>query len=92
MIRENANTILAIQGPPGSGKTVVLLERLSRIAFADPATKKKGMLLIGPNQQFLEYVKEALEILGNSDIIMSTPEDLTSWKASQEVDTEQIQF
>lgn len=92
LIRENANTILAIQGPPGSGKTVVLLERLSRIAFADPATKKKGMLLIGPNQQFLEYVKEALEILGNSDIIMSTPEDLTSWKASQEVDTEQIQF
>ena len=92
LIRANANTILAIQGPPGSGKTVVLLERLSRIAFADPATKKKGMLLIGPNQQFLEYVKDALDILGNSDIIMSTPEDLTSWKASTEVDTEEVQF
>lgn len=92
LIRENANRILTIQGPPGSGKTVVLLERLSRIAFADPATKKKGMLLIGPNLQFLEYVKDALEILGNSDIITSTPEDLTSWKASQEVDTDQIQI
>lgn len=91
LIRNNANTILTIQGPPGSGKTVVLLERLSRIAFADPATKKKGMLLIGPNQQFLEYVKDALEILGNSDIIMSTPEDLTSWKATREVDTSKIQ-
>jgi hypothetical protein len=92
LIRETANTILAIQGPPGSGKTVVLLERLSRIAFADPATKKKGMLLIGPNQQFLEYVKDALEVLGNSDIIMSTPEDLTSWKSSQEVDPDEIQI
>jgi hypothetical protein len=92
LIREKTNTILTIQGPPGSGKTVVLLERLSRIAFADPATKKKGMLLIGPNQQFLEYVRDALEILGNSDIIMSTPEDLTSWKASQEVDTDGVQY
>lgn len=92
LIRETANTILTIQGPPGSGKTVVLLERLSRIAFADPATKKKGMLLIGPNQQFLEYVRDALEILGNSDIIMSTPEDLTSWKASQEIDSDEIQI
>lgn len=91
LTRESANTILAIQGPPGSGKTVVLLERLSRIAFADPATKKKGMLLIGPNQQFLEYVKDALDVLGNSDIIMSTPEDLTSWKASQVVDLDEIQ-
>lgn len=92
LIRANANTIMTIQGPPGSGKTVVLLERLSRIAFADPATKKRGMLLIGPNQQFLEYVKDALEILGNSDIIMSTPEELTSWKASNEIDPEGIQF
>jgi len=92
LIRETANTILTIQGPPGSGKTVVLLERLSRIAFADPATKKKGMLLIGPNQQFLEYVRDALEILGNSDIIMSTPEDLTSWKATQEIDIDEIQI
>lgn len=92
LIRASANTILTIQGPPGSGKTVVLLERLSRIAFADPATKKKGMLLIGPNQQFLEYVRDALEILGNSDIIMSTPEELTSWKPSDQLDTDGIQY
>jgi hypothetical protein len=92
LIRASANTILTIQGPPGSGKTVVLLERLSRIAFADPATKKKGMLLIGPNQQFLEYVRDALEILGNSDIIMSTPEELTSWKPTNQTDTDGIQY
>jgi DNA helicase IV len=50
------------------------------------------MLLIGPNQQFLEYVRDALEILGNSDIIMSTPEELTSWKPSNLVDTDEILF
>jgi DNA helicase IV len=35
--REPITHSLAIQGPPGSGKTAVLLERLARIAFADEA-------------------------------------------------------
>jgi DNA helicase IV len=34
--RESADHLVAIQGPPGSGKTSVLLERLARIAFANP--------------------------------------------------------
>ena len=74
------DTILAVQGPPGSGKTVVLLERLSRIAFKDPTARDKGLVLIGPNRKFLEYVEDALATLGKSDVITSTVEDLTKWK------------
>lgn len=88
--REAAGIPLVIQGPPGSGKTVVLLERLARIAFADKTTKEKGMLLIGPNQHFLEYVKEALDILGSSEVILSTPEELTNWKFTENPDAEVI--
>ena len=90
--RETMGIPLTIQGPPGSGKTVVLLERLSRIAFSDKSTRDKGMLLVGPNQQFLEYVKEALEILGSSDVILSTPEELTNYKFSNNSDVEDIKY
>ena len=90
--REAIGAPLTIQGPPGSGKTVVLLERLARIGFADKVTRERGMLLVGPNQQFLEYVKDALDILGSSDVILTTPEDLTSWKFTKNPDVEEIKY
>jgi len=78
--RESADHFIAIQGPPGSGKTAVLLERLARIAFANPEIREKGMLLVGPNPYFLEYVSQVLPALGKSDILLSTVSDLVQWK------------
>jgi DNA helicase IV len=92
LTRESSESILAIQGPPGSGKTVVLLERMSRIAFANRSIKDNGMLLIGPNSQFLEYVSDAMEILGNPEIITSTIEELTRWKIDAAPDVDEIQI
>jgi DNA helicase IV/energy-coupling factor transporter ATP-binding protein EcfA2 len=86
LTREPIGLPLIVQGPPGSGKTAVLLERLSRIAFSNKAVKDRGMLLIGPNDQFLDYVGSALETLGNSEIITSTIEDLGVWKFQKNVD------
>lgn len=80
--RESADHFVAIQGPPGSGKTAVLLERLARIAFANPEIREKGMLLIGPNPHFLEYISQVLPSLGKSDILLSTVSDLVQWKAT----------
>lgn len=78
--REAADHIVAIQGPPGSGKTAVLLERLARIAFSDSNVRDKGMILIGPNKIFLDYVSEVLPTMGKSDIELSTIEGLSKWK------------
>ena len=78
--RESADHFVAIQGPPGSGKTAVLLERLARIAFANPEIREKGMLLIGPNPHFLEYVSQVLPAMGKSDVLLSTVSDLVAWK------------
>lgn len=86
------DTILVVQGPPGSGKTVVLLERLSRIAFKDPLAREKGLVLIGPNQKFLEYVEQALATLGKSDVITSTVEDLTKYKYELTRDHDSIEI
>jgi DNA helicase IV len=90
--RSPNDTILAVQGPPGSGKTVVLLERLSRIAFKDPSAREKGLVLIGPNQRFLDYVEEALVTLGKQDVITSTVEGLTKWKYDSKKDHESIEI
>ena len=78
--RERVDYTLAIQGPPGSGKTVVLLERLSRVAFANPEIRSKGMLFIGPNLIFLDYISQVLPAKGKTDIELATFEKLVNWK------------
>jgi DNA helicase IV len=77
--REPISHSLAIQGPPGSGKTAVLLERLARIAFADETVYRKGMLLIGPNKPFMEYVSQVLPTLGESDISLKAIDELSDF-------------
>lgn len=77
--REPISHSLAIQGPPGSGKTAVLLERLARIAYADQNVAKKGMLLIGPNKPFMEYVSQVLPSLGETGITLKSIDELSEF-------------
>jgi Cdc6-like AAA superfamily ATPase len=87
--REPSNHSLAIQGPPGSGKTAVLLERLARIAYADENVSKKGMLLIGPNRPFMEYVSQVLPALGETGITLRSIDELSEF--SKQVNSEPIE-
>jgi DNA helicase IV len=77
--REPVSHSLAIQGPPGSGKTVVLLERLARIAYADTNVAKKGMLLIGPNKPFMQYVSQVLPMMGEMNIALKSIDEISSF-------------
>ena len=77
--REPISHSLAIQGPPGSGKTAVLLERLARIAYADQNVAKKGMLLIGPNKPFMDYVSHVLPSLGETGISLLSIDEISDY-------------
>ena len=93
--REPLSHSLAIQGPPGSGKTAVLLERLARIAFADESVYKKGMLLIGPNKPFMEYVANVLPTLGETEIALKSIDqlsDLSKKINSSKIESEPLIF
>jgi DNA helicase IV len=87
--REPITHSLAIQGPPGSGKTAVLLERLARIAYADQNVAKKGMLLIGPNKPFMEYVSQVLPALGETGISLKSIDELSEF--SKQVNSEPVE-
>jgi DNA helicase IV len=92
ILRLGTDQLLAIQGPPGSGKTVVLLERLSYIAFSNKKLKDEEMMLIGPNKEFLEYVSDAFVTLGYPNIIVSTVEELVRWRINIPSDPPKVEM
>lgn len=61
IIRRPLETSIKIQGVPGSGKTSVLLHRISYLLYEYNETfKPEDCLLILPNQLFSDYLKKIL--------------------------------
>ena len=72
VLRTDPNTLLIIQGSPGTGKTVVGLHRASWILFNElrrtevrALTNEEPMLIVGPNEAFIQYIKDVLPRLGD---------------------------
>ena len=76
LVQKPVDHPLAIQGSPGSGKTALLLERLTKILNEVPDSRTFKMALIGPSPQFLEYVRKTLEKIGGGSIPLFTPESM----------------
>jgi hypothetical protein len=67
----------AIQGGPGTGKTVVGLHRLAFVAFEARNQKIGGrLLMLGPSDRFVNYVKGVLPSLGERRVFQKSFEDL----------------
>lgn len=60
--------LLVVEGPPGSGKTEVLLHRVSFLLFdaAAEGTKVPRILLSAPNRLFLSFASPVLSSLGEN--------------------------
>jgi DNA helicase IV len=60
---------LVIQGGPGTGKTAVGLHRASFLLYSYRDTlARRGVLVVGPNRTFMEYVSHVLPALGESAV------------------------
>src|SRR5437763_3024820 len=60
---------LVIQGGPGTGKTAVGLHRASWLVYsARENLQHRGVLVVGPNRTFMEYVSHVLPALGEDSV------------------------
>jgi len=68
---------LVIQGGPGTGKTAVGLHRASWLLYTyRERLARTGVLVVGPNRTFMEYVSHVLPALGESSVEQRAVSDL----------------
>ncbi len=79
IIRSPIAGILLVQGGPGTGKTAVALHRAAYLLFTHRATlERQGVLVVGPNPLFLDYIENVLPSLGESGVTLSTVSGLVT--------------
>ncbi|WP_211659238.1 HelD family protein [Phytoactinopolyspora halophila] len=78
LIRRGLDTTLCVQGAPGTGKTAVGLHRAAWLIYSYPDRfERSGMLVVGPNENFLTYIAEVLPALGERSVWQVTVDRLT---------------
>jgi len=79
IIRAYKNKPIIIQGSAGSGKTTVALHRLAYLVYTyGDEMNNRNILVVAPNQLFLDYISDILPNLGVSNVKQSTFEELCS--------------
>ncbi|MGH9070363.1 MAG: HelD family protein [Acidimicrobiales bacterium] len=77
IIRAPLPGILVVQGGPGTGKTVVALHRAAYLLYTHRfPLESQGVLVIGPNREYLRYIEQVLPSLGENGVASSTVEGL----------------
>lgn len=77
IIRSEHRSVLVVQGGPGTGKTAVALHRAAYLLYTyRKQLDKAGVLIIGPNSTFLDYIGQVLPSLGETGVLLSTIGDL----------------
>jgi DNA helicase IV len=76
LIRSPLEGAMAVQGGPGSGKTAVGLHRAAFLLYAHPPLVRSGILVVGPNRTFLQYIAAVLPSLGEEAVVQTTLRDL----------------
>lgn len=72
IIRQPRNKIVVVNGTAGSGKTTIALHRVAYLLYNYRKILQDKVVILGPNQIFMEYIKEVLPTLGEEDIKQET--------------------
>ncbi|MGY0058439.1 HelD family protein [Streptomyces sp. LZ34] len=67
LVSGSPSDVLVVQGGPGTGKSAVGLHRVTWLVNNEHF-KAQDILVIGPHQQFLEYVSRVLPTLGTRNV------------------------
>jgi DNA helicase IV len=79
IVRADAAQTVCVQGAPGTGKTAVGLHRVAYLLYAyRERVARRGVLVIGPNQAFLAYIRDVLPALGEIEVSQMTVTDLVA--------------
>ncbi|HHX86508.1 MAG TPA: AAA family ATPase, partial [Actinomycetales bacterium] len=77
IIRNPHRGVLVVQGGPGTGKTAVALHRAAYLLYTHRRQlDRSGVLIVGPNARFLDYIARVLPSLGESGVVLRTLADL----------------
>ena len=76
IVRSAHRGVTVVQGGPGTGKTVVALHRAAYVLYAFPRAAEQGVLVVGPNARFLDYISRVLPSLGENDVVLATCHEL----------------
>ena len=73
IIRSTHRGVTVIQGGPGTGKTAVALHRAAYLLYTHrEILSRSGILIVGPNSDFLDYIGQVLPSLGESGVLLAT--------------------
>jgi DNA helicase IV len=77
VIRAPIDQVLVVQGGPGTGKTAVALHRAAYLLFEHRGRlARDGVLVVGPNRAFLDYIGNVLPSLGERSVRQVTVDEL----------------
>ena len=77
IIRLDHPGVLVIEGGPGTGKTVVALHRVAYLLYTQrEQMERNGVLVVGPNREFLHHISTVLPSLGETSVVLTTTANL----------------
>jgi len=77
VIRAPLEECVVVQGGPGTGKTAVGLHRAAFLLYEHrERLTREGVLVVGPNRLFLDYISQVLPTLGERAVNQATIESL----------------
>jgi hypothetical protein len=90
IIRAGSDGALVVDGGPGTGKTVVALHRTAYLLYSDArlASRRGGVLFVGPHQNYLAYVADVLPSLGEEGVQTCTLRDLVPEGAAAAIESD----